>query len=73
MKEEYVRTSGTLIRRGNNAILVDFASNQDQPRNEHWIPLSLIHGADEMRINNDHINNTIHFRLMRWKAQKLNV
>jgi hypothetical protein len=50
-----------------NAILVD----DPLGRNQVWIPRSLIHGADEMKLHARYIGEERMFRIFEWKAEDL--
>lgn len=71
MSDRYVRVNCILIARARNAILVDVAPPDSRDIDKQWIPLSLIHGADERNIGNDHATDEVSFRLMEWKAREL--
>lgn len=71
MSDKYVKVECILIVRTKDAICVDVSPIDSEFMDKRWIPLSLIHGADEARIGNDHSSDVVSFRLMDWKAREL--
>lgn len=70
MSDAYVKVTVGLVSRSANAILVDCEPNSKRERLS-WIPLSLIHAADERRIDKAQTTELIEFRLRSWKAAQL--
>lgn len=72
MSDDYVKVKVILVARTKDAILVSrFSNDVNEPT--HWIPLSLLHIADERRIDNSQMTEPIEFRMRAWKAAKLNL
>lgn len=67
MADSYRLISTKLRRISENAILVDDALGLKQV----WIPRSLIHGADEMKLSERYIGQERMFRIFEWKAEDL--
>jgi hypothetical protein len=66
--EDYVSIRGRLKDRRTNAIL--FAVGRAVERGD-WIPRSLLHGADEIKLDSQRIGDEITIRMFRWKAEEL--
>jgi len=56
-----------IIRPSTNAVLVEAGDRQ------HWIPLSLIHGADELTVRMSDPGDTLALRIMDWKVDALGI
>jgi hypothetical protein len=67
MGDSYRTVTATLRQRRANAIMVD------HPRVRGWvsIPRSLLHAADDLKIDKGGIDEEITFRLREWKAESL--
>lgn len=72
MSDEYVKVKIILVARTADAILVSRFPN-DLKSPTYWIPLSLIHIADERRIDKSKMSDVIELRMRAWKAEKLNL
>lgn len=71
MTDAYVKVKVILIAKTRDAILID--CDLDGPMRKAWIPLSLVHIADELKIGNDHSTDIVEFRLREWKALELDL
>nr|WP_295465291.1 hypothetical protein [Mesorhizobium sp.] len=68
--DRYARVTCILIVATKDAICVDTDPDGDEIV-QAWIPKSLIHGGDLLRLGNDHSTDRVTFRLMEWKAREL--
>lgn len=70
MADSY-RLITTKLRRTDrpNAILVDAPLGSREK--EVWIPRSLIHGGDELKLSRAFIGQEVTFRIFEWKAEQL--
>lgn len=70
--DNYVKVKVILIARTRDALLIDCELEGTDERCA-WVPLSLIHAADEKRIGNNHATDIVEFRMREWKAMELNL
>lgn len=70
MSDNYVKVKVILITRTRDALLVDCKLDGVDMR-KAWIPLSLVHSADEKKVGNNHATDIVEFRLREWKAMEL--
>ncbi len=70
--DEYVKVRVIFVRKTNDAVLVSKVTN-DVNEPVHWIPLSLLHAADESRLNNSMATEVVEFRMRAWKAERLDL
>lgn len=68
--DRYVPVKAVFVARTRDAILVD-VDMVNITGDHKWIPLSLIHAADERRLNNAVATDIVEFRLMAWKASQI--
>lgn len=68
--DDYVKVKVILVMRTQNAILINCDAKADRLA---WIPLSLIHAADEKSVNNSKMTEIVEFRLREWKATELDL
>lgn len=67
-KEKYVSVTAFVTHITADAIQVDQIGRADPPV---WIPRSLIHTADDLKISRLNTIEELTFRLMEWKAKAL--
>lgn len=69
--DSYSHVKCRVVQVTRNAVLIDIV-NSPWTRHE-WIPLSLIHGADELalKLGNTMRSDTLTLRIMTWKVREL--
>lgn len=70
--DDYVKIEVIFIHRTGAAICCTKVNN-DPESPTFWIPVSLIHGGDLLRIDNNKATEVIEFRLREWKAEELDL
>ncbi len=63
--EEYVKCTAKVLMATRDAFMIESA---ELPL---WIPFSLVHSADEMKIKRAMRGDVVSFRLMEWKARAM--
>lgn len=76
MSNEYTKVRLIIVRKTDNAVLAapqrHVEANLKPP--EHWIPRSLFHAADDLRIGREPNDGRIlELRLRAWKAEELDL
>ena len=64
MSDTYITISCKFIRCTMLAVLIDVDGD------EHWIPRSCIHGADERLLDDTHCDDEINLRIFQWIAER---
>ena len=65
IRERYTRVKAIFLRYTQSAALFEIEDD------EVWIPRSLIHGGDDMRLARLSRGDDVAFQLMEWKAKEL--
>lgn len=68
MTETYLPVRTMIIKVSTDAVLI-----HQQAIYSHWIPLSLIHGADELKLRKAMRGDVITLRIMDWKVRALDL
>lgn len=71
--EKYTRFSCILVSTTEDAVQVDISPNVPEKSTLKWIPRSLLHGADDIRLDRYDFGKKIQLRVMDWKAQQLGI
>lgn len=71
--EKYVKVKAVLIYapQDRDAIYFEFGYQSPEDSQLEWIPKSLIHGGDLLKLTNELQTELVEFRMMEWKARKL--
>lgn len=70
MTDKYTKVECILIHMSSNAALIGIAKENGMVL-ENWIPLSLVHGADEIKMRRVNHIDKITIRVMDWKVKEL--
>lgn len=71
--EKYTRFSCILVSATDDAVQVDIRPDDPVEGELKWIPRSLLHGADDIRLDRNDFGNKILLRVMDWKAKQLGI
>nr|DAU40458.1 MAG TPA: hypothetical protein [Caudoviricetes sp.] len=71
--EKYTRFSCILVTATEDAVQVDINTDDVDNSDLKWIPRSLLHGADDIRLDRNDFGNKILLRVMDWKAKQLGI
>ncbi|MBE0563680.1 MAG: hypothetical protein IH622_23075 [Ochrobactrum anthropi] len=71
--ETYTRFTCILVAATEDAVQVDISPNVSEKSTLKWIPRSLLHGADDIRLDRNDFGQKIQLRVMDWKAKQLGV
>lgn len=69
-KPRYLRVPCRIVQVTRDAVLIGVG---DEPWNVAWIPLSLIHGADELALRKAMRGDQMTLRIMDWKVNELDL
>jgi hypothetical protein len=71
MSDEYVKVTARIMATTRNAFFFDVS--HDDSEIHRWIPKSLVHGGDVLKIERSPGRGQVAFRLMAWKAEELDL
>jgi hypothetical protein len=67
-KPRYLAVSCRIVQVSRDAVCIDPCKGHPD---QHWIPLSLIHGADELALRGAMRGDLMTLRIMDWKVRQL--